>query len=242
MNCSELLYKDKEACLNLGWRNKGSDVFLIFVSVFEVSSVCCFSSEIVTVGTERMESVPVKVVFLLWHEVRRAASLGVAVGKQSRCQVCLHQGHHGSGIFLMQLCAVRSESRTIYLSATERCRHCLGMFCKVHGLQTGPLVAVYTLFIVSSVCRMHNCIERLCISISGPIEITVSQTPALPFLHCTGPNVPLKLTEIVCGRMAARTTSFVEMRKCIWILKLPKILYLNRPRYFEEACLSFLRE
>lgn len=146
----------------------------------------------------------------------------------------------GQGFFWCNS-AVRSERRAIYLSATERCRQCLGMFCEVHGLQAGPLVAVYTLFIIRSVCRMHNCIDRLCISSSGPIEITVSQTPALPFLHCTGPNVPLKLTKIVCGRMASRTTSFVEMRKCIWILKLPKRLYLNRPRYFEEACLSFLR-
>lgn len=117
-----------------------------------------------------MESVPVEVVFLLWHGGRRAASLGVGVGKQSGCQVCLHQGHDGSGIFLMQICAVRSESRAIYLSVTQKCRQCLGMFCELHGLQAGPLVAIYTVFLVSSVCRMHNCIDRLCISSSRPIK------------------------------------------------------------------------
>lgn len=143
------------------------------MSSSEVSSVCCSCSEILTVGTEGMGSVPVKVVFLLWHGDRRAASLGVGVGKQSRCQVSLHQGHDGSGIFLLELCAVRSESRAIYLSVTQRCRQCLGIFCEVPGLQAGPL-AVYTVFIVSSVCRMHNCIDRLCISSSRPIEITVS--------------------------------------------------------------------
>lgn len=173
MNCSKLLYKDKKAHLSLGWRNKGSDVFLIFGSLSEVSSICCFCSEILTVGTEGMENVPVK-VFLLWHGDRRAASLGVGVGKQSGCQECLHQGHHGSGIFLKQLCAVRSESRGISLSVIQRGRQCPGLFCEVRGLQGGPLVAVYTLFIVSSVCRMHNCIDRLCISSSRPIKITVS--------------------------------------------------------------------
>lgn len=112
-------------------------------------------------------------MIVLWHGDRRAASLGVGVGKQSRCQVNLHHGHHGTGIFLRELCAVRSESRTIFLSVTQRCRQCLGMFCEVRGLQAGPL-AVYTVFIVSSVCRMHNWIDRMCISSSRPIEITVS--------------------------------------------------------------------
>lgn len=121
-----------------------------------------------------MESVPVKVMFLLWHGDRRAASLGVGVGKQSGCQVCLHQGHHGSGISLMQLCAVRSESRAISLSVTQRCRQGLGVFCDIRGPQAGPLVAVYTVFIVSSLCGMHNCIDRLCISSSRPIKITGS--------------------------------------------------------------------
>lgn len=89
------------------------------MSLSEVSSVCCFCSEILTVGTEGMESIPVKVVFLFQHGDRRAASLGLGVGKQSGYQVCLHQRLHGSGIFLMQLCAVRSESRAIYLPLSD---------------------------------------------------------------------------------------------------------------------------
>lgn len=41
------------------------------LSKFLSSSVCFFCSEILTVGTEGMESVPVKVAFLLWHGDRR---------------------------------------------------------------------------------------------------------------------------------------------------------------------------
>lgn len=67
-----------------------------------------------------MESVPVEVVFLLWHGGRRAASLGVGVGKQSGCQVCLHQGHHGSGIFFdANLCSKVREQSHLPLSDTK---------------------------------------------------------------------------------------------------------------------------
>lgn len=55
--------------MSLGWRNKGSDVFLMFVSFSEVTSVCCSCSEILTVGTEGMGNVPVKMIFVLWRGV-----------------------------------------------------------------------------------------------------------------------------------------------------------------------------
>lgn len=73
--------------MNLGWRNKGSDVFLIFVSLSEVTSVCCSHSETPAVGTEAMECVPVKVVFVLWHGTGGLLLLGWELGSRAgvRC-------------------------------------------------------------------------------------------------------------------------------------------------------------